>query len=267
MPEHPLDAASRFGPAPTPEKVMHNNSTGDSVTKARQEHRRLSTKSTQKWMDAAERGEMMRIKQLLEDGQDINQVCQPSGSSALYVASRTNNLRLAEMLLEAGAEPGVLTDDLVSPCWIAISRGFDEMVKLLLEPRWNANLVEQIKSETTESLMQLENCGVQQTHYDLAVTRRFWKCVYHIESAIGVLPSATRIPEVLFEPPSGWAMGLTPAEPGQRPDMPMQFFYWEAFTKNGCREKPPPGSKKLVYKGQGIFEQESVVGEDGGRAP
>jgi ankyrin repeat protein len=213
-------------------------------------------------MDAAERGEMMRIKQLLEDGQDINQVCQPSGSSALYVASRTNNLRLAEMLLEAGAEPGVLTDDLVSPCWIAISRGFDEMVKLLLEPRWNANLVEQIKRETTESLMQLENCGVQQTHYDLAVTRRYWKCVYHIESAIGVLPSATRIPEVLFEPPSGWAMGLSPAEPGQRPDMPMQFFYWEAFTKNGCREKPPPGSKKLVYKGQGIFEQESVVGED-----
>jgi ankyrin repeat protein len=164
-PRHPLDAGSRFGPAPTPEKVMHNNLTGDSVTKARQEHRRLSAKSSQKWMDAAERAEMMRIKQLLEDGQDINQVCQPSGSSALYVASRTNNLRLAEMLLEAGAEPGVLTDDLVSPCWIAISRGFDEMVKLLLEPRWNANLVEQIKSEAAELLMQLENCRCGDRHW------------------------------------------------------------------------------------------------------
>ena len=37
---------------------------------------------------------------LLDGGQDINEVCEPGGSSGLYVASRTNNVRMAEMLLK-----------------------------------------------------------------------------------------------------------------------------------------------------------------------
>ena len=255
-----VDSGSRYGPAMAPEKVMHNGFAGDSVMKARLEARRISAKSTQNWMDAAERGEMVRIGQLLDDGQDVNAVCEPSGSSALYVASRTNNLRLAEMLLRRGADPAVLTDDFVSPCWIAISRGFDGMVKLLLDKQWSANLVGLIRNETPETLAANPDCGVQQTHYDLAVTRRYWKCVHYLEEALCIEPSATRIPTVVYEPPKGWAMGLTPVEAGQRPDMPMKFFYWEAFTKKGCFDEPPEGSKKLEHKGSGIFE---VVGQVG----
>jgi len=257
---HPIDEGSRYGPKEPVEKVYHSKFIGDSVLKAREEVRRTTTKSNKKWMDACERGEMMRVKQLLDDGQDINEVCAPGNSTGLYVAARTNNLRLAELLLKQGADPSVLTDDQVSPCWIAVSRGFDEMVKLLLDKQWNAKLVEWMQWESTEKLADLVNCGIQQTHYDLAVMRRYWKCVAYIEEAIGVEAAATRIPEVMYEPPSGWAMGLTPAEVGQRPDMPMKFFYWEAFTKKACRDEPPPGSKKLVHKGAGFFEQESIVG-------
>lgn len=256
MPGVDIDAGSRFGPMPKIPQPMHGAPIGDAALKARLEARRLSARSTQKWMDAAERGEMMRITQLLDDGQDINQVCEPTGSSALYVASRTNNLRLAELLLKRGADPGVLTDDEVSPCWIAISRGFDEMVKLLLDPQWNSKLVEKMSTETTLSLASSEKCGVQQTHYDLAVMRRYWKCTHYVEVALGIPKDKSRIPNVFYEPPSGWAMGLTAAEPGQRPDMPMKPFYWKAFTKEACRDEPPEGSKKLVHKGEGVFEEE-----------
>jgi len=243
-----------------PKPSMHNKFERPNETlDARKEAARLSERSQRKWMEAAEKGEMRRMEQLLGDGQDINQVCEPSKSSALYVASRTNNLRLAEFLLKKGADPAVMTDDLVSPAWISISRGFDEMVELLLDPKWSKGLVEYLKQETPETLRNLPNCGVQQTHYELAVTRRYWRCVHHVEKALGVEPEKTRIPEVMFEPPEGWAMGLAASEPGQRVDMPMHFFYWKAFTKEATQIEPPTGSKKMVHAGEGIFKLDSIV--------
>ena len=253
--DHSVDENSRYAKI-VPEVKMHGaNSFPGLAMSQRKEARRLTTKSQQKWMDAVERGEMVRVKQLLEDGQDINEVCEPGGSSGLYVASRTNNVRMAEMLLKAGADPAVMTTDFVSPAWIAISRGFDEMVKLLLDPAWNAKLVAYLKEETVETLTKNPECGVQQTHYDLANTRRYWKCVHHLEHALGVPPEKSRIPEIFWQPADGWAMGLAPSEPGQRPDMPMHYFYWKAFTKEKCQTEPPEGSKKLVHVGGGVFEE------------
>ena len=49
-------------------------------------------------------------------------------------------------------------------------------------------------------------------------------------------------------------MGFEPAEPGQRPDMPMKPFYWKAFTKEACMSEPPEGSKKLTHQGDGTFK-------------
>ena len=143
-------------------------------------------------------------------------------------------------------------------CARARNAGFDEIVALLLDPAWNAGLVELMKNESSASLTAA-GAGVQQTHYDLAVTRRYWRCVHHVENAMGVPPEKTRIPEVFYEPPEGWAMGLAASEPGQRPDMPMHFFYWKAFTKEKTQIEPPEGSKKMVHKGDGLFELEKVV--------
>ena len=124
MPAAQIDAGSRYGPMPAPQKTMHSQfGDGDEVLKQRKEAQRLSSRSQRKWMEAAEKGEMRRIEQLLEDGQDINEVCDPSKSTALYVAARTDNCRLAELLLKKGADPAVTTNDLVTPAWIAISRG------------------------------------------------------------------------------------------------------------------------------------------------
>ena len=250
-----VDAGSRYGEKVTQQPAMHGAGrwSEDEVLQARKEAARLNKRSSKKWIDAVEKGEMVRVEQILDDGeQDINEVCEPQMSSALYVAARTNNLRMAELLLKRGADPAVLTDDLVSPAWIAISRGFNEMLELLLDPKWSAGLVQYMSEETTESLAAKRyEAGVQETHYQLACMRRYYRCVYLLEKAMGYKES--KIPEHIFELPLGWAMGFEPAEPGQRPDMPMKPFYWKAFTKEACMSEPPEGSKKLTHQGDGTF--------------
>ena len=257
-----VDSESRYGVKPPLNVAMHDmfgKTTKEtaSAKEQREEARRLSQRSQSKWVDAAERGEMVRVTQLLEQGQDINEVCYPQMSTALYIASRTNNLRLAELLLKKGADPAVLTDDLVSPCWIATSRGFDKMVELLLDPKWSSNLVKLMREETAETLKESQ-AGVQQTHIQLATARRYWRCVFLIERTLGTTPEASKIPPFFYQPPDGWAVGMTAAEPGQRPDMPMKPFYWKAFEKGACQEEPPEGSKKLVHKGEGRFVVEEA---------
>ena len=260
MPSIDVDEGSRFH-VPKPVPKMHAKCGDDpAILEARKEARRLSARSQAKWIEAAERNEMVRMQQLLDDGQDINEMCYPGGQPALYIAARTNNLRLAEMLLKRGADPSVLTDDLVSPVWIAVSRGFDQMVELLLEKEWSGKLVEKLKTESSHELSKTPDCGIQHSHYDLAVMRRYWRCVHHIESALGVSSADSKIPAVFYEPPSGWAIGYCAAEAGQRPDMPVRPFYWKAFTKEACRDDPPEGSKKMEHQGQGIFKETGTVG-------
>jgi len=257
-----LDKDSQYGVKPPVKLAMHDGGTkslgsGDGssgrVRAAREEARRLNTKLSTKWFDAVERCEMMRVKQIIGDGQqDINEMSQQQGSTAIYIAARRNDLRMAELLLQNGADPAILTDDEVSPAWIAISRGFDEMLELLLKPKWSAGLVKIIQEETTEKLLKSEKCGVQQTHLQLAEMRRYWRCLFLVEDACGVSP--IKIPDVFIIPPDGWAMGLAPSEPGQRPDMPMHWFYWKAFTKGACVTEPPEGSRHLKHVGGGRFE-------------
>lgn len=249
-----VDAGSRYGIKPSLKVGLHGNDENEtaSAIEQRKEARRLSQRSQSQWIDAIERGEMVRISQLLDNGQEINEVCYPQMSSALYVAARTNNLRVAEMLLKRGADPAVLTDDFVSPAWIAVSRGFDKMVELLIDPQWSAGLVKIMREETTETLNAM-GAGVQQTHMQLAVTRRYWRCVFLLERALDIPKDKSSIPDHFYQPPEGWAVGMTAAEPGQRPDMPMKPFYWKAFEKGKCYDEPPEGSKKLVHQGDGTF--------------
>ena len=87
----------------------------------------------------------------------------------------------------------------------------------------------------------------------LAVTRRYWRCVHLLERALGVPAEQSQIPKVIHEPPEGWAMGLAASEPGQRRDMPMHPFYWKAFEKGACQTEPPEGSKRLTHQGDGTF--------------
>ena len=95
--------------------------------------------------------------------------------------------------------------------------------------------------------------GVQETHYELAVQRRYYRCVYLIERALGIPAEHSKIPAEVHEPPAGWAIGFAPSEQGQRADMPTHPFYWKAFTKEACQTAPPDGSRRLAHAGDGTF--------------
>ena len=81
-----VDAGSRYGEKVTQQPAMHGAGrwSEDEVLQARKEAARLNKRSSKKWIDAVEKGEMVRVEQILDDGeQDINEVCEPQMSSAL----------------------------------------------------------------------------------------------------------------------------------------------------------------------------------------
>jgi len=225
----------------------------------RRRARRRSAKSTSTWFQAAERDEQFRMEQLLEAGQEINELDPITQSPALYIASRTNNLEMAEWLIKNGANPAVSTDDLATPAWIAISRGFSEMLEVLLNPEFRADFVAKTKDETAQDV----HAGL--THMAIAKMRRYWRCVYLLEQAYGIEESV--IPESFFEVPEGWAMELVPIESGQSLNHKMKWFYWKAFTKEKCIYDPPEGSTKMTHAGGGRFEASHTVDAKGGLVP
>lgn len=94
--------------------------------------RQANARSTSDWIDAVGRGEHRRVQQLLEAGQPVNELGKSCGSPAHYVAARRKDGVLLKYLLDNGANPLVTTDDNVSAAWIAISKGYVEMLVILL---------------------------------------------------------------------------------------------------------------------------------------
>ena len=99
---------------------------------AKKQVRQNNAKSRSDWEDAVERGEHRRVRQLLEQGQAINEIGKRTGSAAHYIAARKNDAFLLKYLLDNGADPLVLTDDDVSAAWISISKGYVGMLVILL---------------------------------------------------------------------------------------------------------------------------------------
>jgi hypothetical protein len=217
--------------------------------------RQRSTKSTSNWFHAAENDERTRMEQLLAAGQDVNELDPVSQSPALYIASRTDNIGLAEWLLKNGANPAVMTDDLASPAWIATSRGFDNMLELLLRPEYSEDFVEKTKDEKPQDV----HAGL--THMDVAKMRRYWRCVHLLETAYGI--AETAVPQSFYEVPEGWAMEQIPVEEGQKEHTEFKYFFWKTFTKDQCVYEPPEGSTKMVHVGRGRYEAAGTLSAAG----
>ena len=89
--------------------------------------------------DAAMRGDIESVRSLLGRGADVNAV-QGDGSTALHWAAYLEDLDMARLLLEAGANVGVETrlGDL-TPMLMASKNGNSEMLGLLIEAGSDAN--------------------------------------------------------------------------------------------------------------------------------
>lgn len=89
--------------------------------------------------DAAMNGDLDLLRRLVQQEQaDVNEP-QVDGARALHWATHSNDLAMAEFLLDAGADPAVLNRVGAPPMLSALINGNAEMIELLLENGADAN--------------------------------------------------------------------------------------------------------------------------------
>jgi ankyrin repeat protein len=84
--------------------------------------------------DAAQRGDTARIEALLDSADGRRQINEPAafGMTALLIAVAANDLELAGMLLEAGADPNHASLYEITPLWLAATNRSPAVTELLL---------------------------------------------------------------------------------------------------------------------------------------
>ncbi|XP_075060155.1 ankyrin repeat and SOCS box protein 3 [Mixophyes fleayi] len=61
------------------------------------------------------------------------------GESALHLAAKCGSVRCSQLLLQAGANPNEVTNDLTTPLFLAVENGCEDVVRLLLKFKANIN--------------------------------------------------------------------------------------------------------------------------------
>ena len=77
--------------------------------------------------DRAMQRDIADVSRLLQDGADVN-AGQSDGATALHWAAYHNDVSLAELLLESGANPEVANRNGSTPLWLATNQGDSEMI-------------------------------------------------------------------------------------------------------------------------------------------
>lgn len=88
--------------------------------------------------NAAQRGNLQAVRQLINQGSDVN-ASQADGTTALLWAAEANNLELVRVLIEAGANVTAANVAGASPLLLASQNGNAELLKLLLDNGADAN--------------------------------------------------------------------------------------------------------------------------------
>lgn len=84
-------------------------------------------------LDAARKGDLKRIQKLLDSGADINQR-DNTGFTALHWAAMTNKQDVVKLLIQKKADINAREFQYqLSPLDVARSRGFKDMVELLIK--------------------------------------------------------------------------------------------------------------------------------------
>ncbi len=87
---------------------------------------------------ATEIGDYDRVKELLDNGKDVN-IVDNNNSTPLYYACQSNNIKIVKILIERGANINSLNYQKVSPLSLACYFKQFEIAKLLLDKN-NANV-------------------------------------------------------------------------------------------------------------------------------
>lgn len=90
-------------------------------------------------LDAAKRGDVTAVEKMLNDGADIN-ARGDDGSSAIIMATLSNEVEMAKLLIEKGANVSIQNKRRDSPLHIAAFLGRHEITQLLLDGDAKLNL-------------------------------------------------------------------------------------------------------------------------------
>ncbi len=91
---------------------------------------------------ATKKGDYERVKELLDNGVDVNIVDNCENNTPLHYASAQGYIKIARLLIERGANINALNYYEISPLSNACYNKKLEIVKLLLENNANVNIVD-----------------------------------------------------------------------------------------------------------------------------
>lgn len=94
---------------------------------------------TKEWQDATQRGDCNRIRQLLDQGADINAL-DKYGQTALMNAARRGDFDLVDLLIKYGAELDHTAKYRLTALMLAVINDHKEIVKALIGAGANAEL-------------------------------------------------------------------------------------------------------------------------------
>jgi hypothetical protein len=94
------------------------------------EQERIKDDGLYELMVVAAKGDLQRVKELLDYGADVN-VVSVNGATALMYAARNNHIEIAQALISAGANVNVANDKKSTALSIASKQQHNEMVELL----------------------------------------------------------------------------------------------------------------------------------------
>ena len=111
-------------------------------------NKQSTTKSSKpKLWQAVYKGNIKTVKQLINDGADVNAVDKKTGTTPLYLAINLNRLKIARILLENKAKVNKADINGVSPLYKALEDKNLDAAQLLLE--FNADVDQQDNGHIT----------------------------------------------------------------------------------------------------------------------
>ncbi|MCC6697008.1 MAG: ankyrin repeat domain-containing protein [Candidatus Hydrogenedentes bacterium] len=83
--------------------------------------------------EAIAKGDLQTVQSVLDSNPDALYSVDMMGQTPLHYAARTNNKEIIELLLEKGADPGIMNDEGVTPADTARAAGASQEIIDLLQ--------------------------------------------------------------------------------------------------------------------------------------
>lgn len=86
----------------------------------------------EQFLEAISNGETNQVKQLIENGADING-CNFYGQTPLHIAAKRGNKECIDILIAAKADPNIIDFERLTPLYVAVSDRHHKCIQSLID--------------------------------------------------------------------------------------------------------------------------------------